>query len=633
MKMNEITRIAQKTVMGFWLAVVMVMSLTACSVNDNEISGVGEDYIDEALEKFNAEAIFHGKAYIAGTVDADLKAALALAIDDVNGTIDGEDTRIIVVNNLADLSDAQLQKAYNMGKSIAVAMPDSVEISNFVKAHDWIDFIHSNVSNNLLLFSFNRYNMFSHIVKPAYHLITAEGLETDDAEDADPVMTHLTAEETNYVYLLTWLRKLQTRYNEREHPTLTRADDSQDNKDTDLEKFGKYYHHSMTYPYDVDYNFRHVTWSKKDYLSGSGSLTVAYDIYTCHVYEGQPGAGDYYAVNMTTSVANEGMWKGKGDNRHGGVHVRWCGWYGTDFWVKSSLSEDAFAKYGWASGSFADNIEFTAQGKPSPSTTTGQTTYTKSHTFNISGSLTLGAQTGEQNGKPVALVNASAGVSAGWSWTKSETRNISDIDIQNTTEGNVASWKVIFNNLPKYSNSKITYDIGNSLAFRSTIDLVSSWLWYDPTGKDNDDKAPYKLVTMVGADYEMQSFITTGADNKKDNVSERYAEVIDLQKINNTTVGGIELNNNLADDTFITNVQVKDADDGTVYETYNNSITKGDKVLLGYFLTTKNYIVTFDAKKPADADYQHYSYTLNKQIPLQKTGVVTLNAASDFGVK
>lgn len=114
---------------------------------------------------------------------------------------------------------------------------------------------------------------------------------------------------------------------------------SNDVDEKSIEAFGSQYHYSVTYSFTCKEEFKHVLWSDADYHNGSGSMTASFDIYTAHVYEGEPGAGDYYAVRMTASLASAGMWKGKGDNTHGGVHVRWCGAYATDFDVVAFLRE------------------------------------------------------------------------------------------------------------------------------------------------------------------------------------------------------------------------------------------------------------------------------------------------------
>lgn len=68
-----------------------------------------------------------------------------------------------------------------------------------------------------------------------------------------------------------------------------------------------------------------------DYIEGSGAINVSFDIYQVHCYEGQAGSGDYYIVNMSSSVSNNDMYKGRWSNRHGGTYVRICGFYGKAF--------------------------------------------------------------------------------------------------------------------------------------------------------------------------------------------------------------------------------------------------------------------------------------------------------------
>ncbi len=620
-----------KTTVAFMFATILTTGFASCSRDDeyptsDNKQAVVNNY--KSSTEFTPEILYQGRAYVASGVDSHLKEALKNGISDVSGSVSDSQTNILVLNSLSDLSDQQLEAAFREGKTIAIANPDANAIKQFAESHPWTGIVSENVKSGLMLFTFNRYQMYSHIATPTRLQRNTEGEPVADKDQADPIQTGMATVKADYVYISGWLREMQQRYNGQSAPSRRAVTRGTQSDSKTLEDFGNHYHISYTYPYNVHYNFRNILWSDDDYLNGSGSMTVAYDIYMCHVYEGQSGAGDYYAMNMTTSVANAGMWQGTGDNRHGGVHVRWCGWYGKGFTAQSMLCPAELAHNDIAATRIT-NVQFTAQGTPSPATTVGSTVYTNTHTFNIGASLTIGGKCSISPSGPQAEKSAQGGISAGWSWTSSEQRNISDMDIRNTSHDNVASWKVDFNNLPEYS-AGLYFKEGNSKVFRSTVELRSSWLWYDPTGKDNEDKEPYTLHTTLRSDYEMQSFITTGADLKSDYWSAMTMHKIQLPKMVNSTVGGIELNNDLSDGTYITHMQVKDADSDTVYATFDNSISKGMKQALGFFPTTKKYIVTFDAKKSGEQTFRHYSYALNKNVPLVKTSTVTLNAGFDF---
>ena len=380
--------------------------------------------------------------------------------------------------------------------------------------------------------------------------------------------------------------------------------------------------------------FKHVLWSDADYHNGSGAMTASFDIYTAHVYEGEPGAGDYYAVRMTASLASAGMWKGKGDNTHGGVHVRWCGAYATDFIAEAHLREH---NADW-NQDLSDRIMFPSGGFPSPSTTVGKTTYTDTNSFSLNMSQTVGASkksgTDGSSAKTEAGIEGSVSFSEGWTWQHSESRSISDVDVANETKnGYWARWHLTFNNLPEFKFSEqYGFDIKNNIASRSTMDLHASWLWYDKSGKDNQDRTPYDLCVYMKATYGHQNWTSTEADLYKKSWQWNSHEelIIPLEKVVNVTAGHLMLKNDLPEGMNISNVKVLNADDNTEVSEFENTIPNGGELLLGTYNSNLRYLVTFKARKSGADTPRTYKYTTNPSIKLNHKAKTTLYANGDF---
>lgn len=185
-----------------------------------------------------------------------------------------------------------------------------------------------------------------------------------------------------------------------------------------LDRYFKSFHYSRTYPYTCEVKVRKLALSKPDVIKGNGSVTVSFDIFQVHCYEGQPGAGDYYIVEMSASVNNHDMYKGKWRNKHGGTYVRICGLYGKSFSVEcipcryTFTQKDGKRNYEDLSN---DVINFTAAGTPSPQTAIGQVSYTSSHTKGVDASISV------SGGKDVkgAHGDVQGSIAGNWSWTTS----------------------------------------------------------------------------------------------------------------------------------------------------------------------------------------------------------------------
>lgn len=593
------------------LAAAMLLGMASCTVNDNPVDNdqVTTDVDPTSVNEFKPEVLTMASLWVAPGVDADLKQAFDWGTATTENT--PEEGNVLVLNKLTDVSEAVLQNALENDRTeylICVVNPDKAEFEAYAESHDWFDVEADNVTDSTFIYGFNAENRRYIIQKP----VTEEG--------ADPVEENINRAQNYYVYISAML----TDFGRNQQNGST---DKEDGK-TSMEDFASHYHYAVTKTFSVDQTFREVLWSSADKLKGSFTVTANYDIYMVHVYEGEPGEGDYYGVRMTASIASANMWKGKGDNTHGGVHVRWCGAYCTDFFAVAHIVSGTPSNYNWDEDT-SDKIIFTAGGFPSPSTTTGSTTYQDKNSFSLSMSQSIGGSVSKNSKGTSKGIEAQFSFSESWEWSHTETRDINDVDIINVSRGNIAGWQLQFNNLPEYKFSESKgFKEGDNKAARGTMEIHGSWLWYDKTGKDNQDRTPWVLCTWLEGRYEIQSFITTEADLDKTKIVGADKFIIQLPKMVNATAGQLKIKNDLPDGMTLSNVKVYTTD-GTEVNEFENTVPNGGEQVLGAFNTNYQYIVTFKGRT-RDGETSYYKYTLNPSIKLTHKAMTTIYANSDF---
>ena len=606
--------------------------MVSCVENsDNPVADDPSEY-GEGTAEFDPTVRLLGKAYLAAGLDENLMQAFEWAVSDVVGTPEA-DVDFVMVDKLTDVSEGYLKEVYSNGRVIAVWNPDAAELEAYKDSHDWLDIATYNVDNSLMIFAFNNKDDYYYVKNPIVD------------EDFDPILLQVMAAEYYYAYISSMLGDVMEYLNDDDTSDIenaarfraaARKAATAEGKKAKMEDFAGHEHRHVYQSFSISHTFREVLWSDADVHTGTFSLNAEYDIYTVHVYEGEEGAGDYYGVKMNATVSSGSMWKGKSRNKHGGVLVRWCGAYTTDFWAESHLatkqSEDDSA---WNEDT-NDRIMFTANGAPSPETTQGQTTYEDKNGFSLSMSHSIGGKAGYNKkdglsaGANIDLLN----VKYGWEWSHSEKRDIKDVDILNErTNGNWARWHLVFNNLPVYKWSEdYGFDVRNNQAARSSMSIHGVWLWYDRSGKDNERKEPYAIDTWLKAKFQLQSFITTKADLKFDDMERGFKNSQLMPPVVNTTGGFIKLKNDLPNNLTISDVEVSRADNGKKVAEFLNTIPNGGEEVLGFFNTGHDYMVTFKARKDNGKPID-YKYTLHPTIKLSPKQTTTVFANSDFSVQ
>ena len=406
------------------------------------------------------------------------------------------------------------------------------------------------------------------------------------------------------------------------------------NGDDDLSKDFTQYHYGVTYTYDdIKKEVRHLKKSKRDYIEGSGAINASFDIYQVHCYEGQAGSGDYYIVNMSSSVSNKDMYKGKWWNRHGGSYVRICGFYGKAFAMEciplKCEKKDGKKVYTELN---TDDIYFTASGTPSPQTTINQVTYTSSHTHGVEAGLSVAA--GAKGDIPYA--EAKYTMKAGWSWTHSKTYTINDMDIKNTQRKNIAAYELVFKNLPYFRwKSSRGFEEGNSNIYRATAEVNAAWAWYMPKMKDNSDESPIAIRFIARPTYGAMSFVSTKADLHTFTYTDigNVNYVIELQPFTRDRYAPLQFTNNLNDKVAISNIEIYKKGEQKAIWSYKSTLQNGSSITTPPLRIADNYEVEFTTVNGQTYKYKKYNQVLSLQWDISNIDCNKIYAKEDFAEK
>ena len=446
----------------------------------------------------------------------------------------------------------------------------------------------------------------------------------DEMADMDAVDPEL-GDNDIYTYLNGWVADMN-KYEEK------KVENS--NGDDDLSKDFTQYHYGVTYTYDdIKKEVRHLKKSKRDYIEGSGAINASFDIYQVHCYEGQAGSGDYYIVNMSSSVSNKDMYKGKWWNRHGGSYVRICGFYGKAFAMEciplKCEKKDGKKVYTELN---TDDIYFTASGTPSPQTTINQVTYTSSHTHGVEAGLSVAA--GAKGDIPYA--EAKYTMKAGWSWTHSKTYTINDMDIKNTQRKNIAAYELVFKNLPYFRwKSSRGFEEGNSNIYRATAEVNAAWAWYMPKMKDNSDESPIAIRFIARPTYGAMSFVSTKADLHTFTYTDigNVNYVIDLQPFTRDRFAPLQFTNNLNYKVAISNIEIYKKGEQKAIWSYKSTLQNGSSITTPPLRIADNYEVEFTTVNDKTYKYKKYNQVLSLQWDISNIDCNKIYAKEDFAEK
>jgi hypothetical protein len=634
-----------------------------------------EEIYSEGGFKMSDEFKYAGKAYINSTVDADIAKVLEQLMSNRQQAID-ENTNVIVLDKLSDLPFDKLEEAYYNGAIIAVALPVKSEIEAFFAAHpEWGAPSNDQDMDDALLyaFDFDGYDWTVVGEKNDNSRVTL-----DDPNDAflldDPFFAPMkeapkwptASEDGNYTeedldYLLSsWTKGLEEERTlseeikkERESEVaqargylMTRA--AADNTPAPVnvktafayKTYGKTFKRKLRSRWTKHFDMTADDW--RDDTSIGSTLSVRYNIYTVHVYDGSSGEGDYYLINMEADM-NFGGSVQSGYKKHKIDHnYYWIGPFGKGFAVSTCPATTTDPK---TSKDYTDSEVVFLGGKGAiPETTQGSTSYSDEYSFSfkLDASISVkGEASHEKSGKEVKeKVGLSgefkAAVGWGWNWAEKVQRSVGDISVKNTaSRGNDQSHEIVFENLPKSDKKKGWIEQKGNNSYKSTTKLKSTWGWYKKSERDDSEKNALVLHVRGRIDYQWWYHDGAGWFNIG-NIDEYKAHdhmwinsYIQLDPIFRKRVGQIELVNDLGDKIYIKNIKVYAKDDPKQVVTFPRSYRANEKINLGCRLTTGKYLIEFDAQEAGMDKVTHYKYSKDF-LPLDHKVPNVFYAGTDF---
>lgn len=628
----------KQSIFAIFAAAALLLGMSACAVDDNPVtSGSNGKSEGTYLDEFNWDIDFPYDVYMSPGVAAELKAAYGDFIDDPATEITDK-TYMVILDKLADLSEEKLVELYEKDVIIAVAHPQKAEFAALYEKYPELgNYYDSDEIDKALLFAVSKSNNGIYIIPDvdkypdSFSVVSdhPDGVNPKDAEAGEydpnePVQYATNDEHDIYYYyfgmLLEELLSQQAATEVAARPAFTRAEGNGTSIKDAVEKV----HLWSAGVVSVDQVYFRTSYR----FSGQAPVSVSYDIYPLHVYEGEPGAGDYYFMDITANINNEAMYKGKNRFTTGFVWVslRWCGAYATKFKVSCTLINNDNEQQ-------AEDVSFPASGFPIPSTVIKSVDHSESKTVNVgcgisgnggykSGKGTEGNVDSSESGWNVG---GNLNVNAGWSWTDTKKWTVKDVDVENQTQNATASWSLVYNNLPYFQwSQKYGFNEGESRAFRSSTQIKGSWVWYIPNVPDESTPKARRLKLETVANYGFMRFWGTEADLETYNWQTSFSDIKTMPSIANFKAGKLTLVND--SEKFISNIMVYDKNNKELVpkSRFQNSYKAGTEIPLGAFKCSDDLIVKFKM------DGNTYVYKTNEYVKTVFKDEVKLYVNNDF---
>jgi len=625
-------------------AITLTVGFTSCSDDADEKKNEEENQSSGLLYDYFSDVKYNGETVCMISDAAYSEIARSFCTNVVNEVTDNTRLLIVDADVNADKYEDAIQKVYENGGTVGIFRPSSKQLYALFEKHpDWNGYWGDDDLNACLIYSFNSDGDHHMILPPdcdrvfmdyndaedvkimqndsVYNYQVTEtdtllGTSEENSQDANmPVMFHNgTDDDPTYGAFEAWfnhLKQIQS-YGSETRRAVTRAttEGTLDVKSLLLSE-----NYSKSYPFTAHSgNVRHVhAFTYPDVVTGSGSITSSLSIYKLHAYEGQStSSGDYYMVNANTSIANGNMYHGRWWNYH----------FFTFLCIFVRMNGFACEEFGFEYEPLNDAVYIPATGSVMPKTTIGQTEYTTTQSFGVNVSATAGKGKSANKGHEW---NTGISVGLSWSWVDTQKRALMDADIMNMTKDNKVGHKVKFNNLPYYSYwEDYGFKEPEAVAYRSTYDLASSWVWIDPTAKDDSDAPGISICFKTQPVYRIESFKTTAADLN----TKRYYnfgvvnDTIKIKPFDRDRAFILNINNN--SENSISHLKLYD-ENNEIIASDDNSYTKGKEFKFGAFKMKNKYYMTLQMNKKL------YRYNLNDYIPMRNGEITTINVADDFG--
>lgn len=251
---------------------------------------------------------------------------------------------------------------------------------------------------------------------------------------------------------------------------------------------------TASFPVGADkYKLCKLASSDPDIITRHSEIKVLITITPLFAYEENgSNAGDYYFVTISVLSQNEKLF-GTYKQKHGGVWTIAHAFYSEDIHWTADICKRNGNKV----------ADFMDKQRPSPASTSGSTTYTSSHTT----TLNVTGQGGASGGKPTGTLT----VGGTFSWSNSESCQMSDMSIEMDTDGSKVQYHFLSHNFSHNDNARKAVP---ALA-RTDQECISSWCWHVADVKDygtDEFFFTFHLDPLYGYMYRHTSWWGEGHD-------------------------------------------------------------------------------------------------------------------------
>ena len=555
---------------------------TACSDNEEPAVETEGEWDSPLRGSIATDETADCPATILGNVPVDMKEALNHRFTHLSSTVsEGTDVLFVSSSELSGYKE-EIAAVYENDGIIIIIKPDTPVVNNwFGQMGLDYELVDDGVEKELYAFS-----------KCHQYIL-------DAADESTTINEHLN-------YFISWI-------NQTLSVSLVLPPEA---GETAIDKLTSAQTITHTFNYDLEITEAKVALSKADKIYGKGVFTAKYSIYALYAFQDQPTAGDFYIVSaeytahnsdMCPVDANDHRWTSK----HGGVYCRLCGFYMTNFNVETVLTKsDKETKVG----------EYLANYSPTPLTTQGSTSYSSGMSWSLGGEVAVGGNAAGPNG--------SVTVTGGVTFSNSQSRTISDVEILNQSTSNVTKYEYKVNNLPYYQVGSISISVP-PLVSVSNATLYSSWIWRVPSTTEQSTEK-FFIGTKPTITYGSCHFYSSGADFKSHKNSPKmdemqYAQVTPPNRI---PTGLLKITNTNGGE-YISDVVITNEKGEVEYTSSGKGSVAYDDSFLRY-IPTGTYTVEF--KMGANVQSTK-TYVLSEKITIRRGEEITLNSAFDFEEK
>lgn len=564
---------------NFLLVCSSVLFFPACS-DDDDVPVTEENLIPDRGPMISDEKI-DKPAVVLGDIPSDMKEALNTRLTHLQNAVDEETEVLFVSSSALSAHDKEIVTVYENGGIIVIVQPETAVANDWFEQIGWIYELDETKKE---LYAFNRDHQYI----------------LDEVSEGVTINEHLNE-------FVSWVNK------NLEPIQLSPLGSGE----TAIDKLIAAQSITHTYSYSLKTLEAKLVGSNPDSIKGNGNFTATYSIYPLYAFEGQATTGDFYIVSAEYTAHSTQMcpkdtvkyYLHKWEQSHGGFTCHLCGFFLTRFNVETNLLSGPHTVVG----------SFPTGYSPTPLTSQGSTTYSTGMSWNLGADVAVGT-------KNFSTIEGSVTFKGGVTFSNSQTRTISDVDIMNQSSSSQAIYSYIVNNLPTHVKGHIS---DPPLVSVANATLYSSWIWRVAETTDRSEQAFY-ISTKPSLTYGSCHLYTSAADYHESRFDIKFSDN-DVQRTkltppNRIPTGLLEINNTF-EVAYISDIVIKNEQGEVEYSSAGKGSISIDNAFLRYFPTGK-YTVEF---KAGNNHQSLKKYVLsNEYIIIERGETLSLNSAFDF---